>query len=558
MAPDQLVLRNPASLEIPNVDSGRPRPLLLWGTLGALLLAEGTLLGVRFEAPDLGSAWWAVVLSQAHVALRFGIALATAALLLGGEELRRWLSQALSEVSEPRPVWPWLLAHLLAFAAFFRLTAVVVEGNLQASATPGLWVGLWLVTGVATVACCAAVAVSGRALLTFVRRASGLLLISLAVGAVALLAGSYTSAAWRPLGRLTLRMVATLVSFVATDGFMEPAHMLVGTRRFSVEISPQCSGYESIGMIWVFLGVYLWAFRRSLRLPRALLLLPLGAVLMGLLNVLRIAALIAVGTWLSPDIALGGFHSYAGWLLFCGGALGLVAMTRRSSFFAAVPLVSSEDVGSNSTAAYLGPLLALVTASMLGSAFSKGSGGFEVLYPLRVVAVAGTLWIFRREYQGLRWTWSWTAVVAGVVVFVLWMALEGTPSAVGDRALQEGLARLPPGWLDVWLAFRVLGAVVTVPLAEELAFRGYLLRRLIAADFESVSFQRFTALSFIGSSLLFGALHSRLLAGSLAGAVYALVLYRRGEMSDAIVAHATTNALLAACVLATGAWSLWT
>ena len=84
------------------------------------------------------------------------------------------------------------------------------------------------------------------------------------------------------------------------------------------------------------------------------------------------------------------------------------------------------------------------------------------------------------------------------------------------------------------------------------------MRRLIAADFESVSFQRFTALSFIGSSLLFGALHSRLLAGSLAGAVYALVLYRRGEMSDAIVAHATTNALLAACVLATGAWSLWT
>jgi len=551
------VLRNPTSLEIPNVDAGHPRPLLLWGALGALLLAEGTLLGVRFEAPDLGSAWWAVVLSQSHVAVRFGIALATAALLLGGEELRRWLKQALPEISEPRPVWPWLLAHLLAFAMFFRLTAVVTDGDLRVSATPGLWVGVWLVTGVVTVACCAAVALSGRAVLTLLRRASGILLISAAVGGVALFAGTFTSAAWRPLGRLTLRMVAALVSFVATDGFTEPAHMLVGTRRFSVEISPQCSGYESIGMIWVFLGVYLWAFRKSLRLPRALLLLPLGTVLMGLLNVIRIAALIAVGTWLSPDVALGGFHSYAGWLLFCGGALGLVAMTRRSSFFAVVPLVGSEGIRSNATAAYLGPLLALVTVSMLGGAFSKGSGGFEALYPLRVVAVAGTLWIFRREYRGLRWTWSWTAVLAGVAVFVLWMALEGVRPAVGDHALQEGLARLPSGWLEVWLAFRVVGAVVTVPLAEELAFRGYVLRRLIAADFESVSFQRFTALSFFGSSLLFGVLHSRLLAGSLAGAVYALVLYRRGEMSDAIVAHATTNALLAAWVLGTGAWSLW-
>jgi hypothetical protein len=43
-----------------------------------------------------------------------------------------------------------------------------------------------------------------------------------------------------------------------------------------------------------------------------------------------------------------------------------------------------------------------------------------------------------------------------------------------------------------------------------------------------------------------------------AGAVYTLVLYRRGELADPIVAHATTNAMLAACVLATGRWSLWT
>ena len=305
--------------------------------------------------------------------------------------------------------------------------------------TPGLWVGIWLLTGIVAVICCAAVVLSGRAVLTFVRRASRILLISAAVGAVALLAGSFTDSAWRPLGGLTLRMVAALISCVATDGVMDPAHMVVGTRRFSIEISPGCSGYESIGLIWVFLGVYLWAFRRSLRLPRALLLLPLGAVLMGLLNVFRIASLIAVGTWVSPDIAIGGFHSYAGWLLFCGVALGMVATTRRSSFFTAVPLVSSEGIGPNPTAAYLGPLLALLTVSMLGSAFSRGSGGFEILYPLRVLAVAATLWIFRRQYQGLGWTWSWAAVGAGVAVFILWMGLEGTPAAAGDHALQEGV-----------------------------------------------------------------------------------------------------------------------
>jgi CAAX prenyl protease-like protein len=108
------------------------------------------------------------------------------------------------------------------------------------------------------------------------------------------------------------------------------------------------------------------------------------------------------------------------------------------------------------------------------------------------------------------------------------------------------------------VATRVLGAVITVPIAEELAFRGFLVRRLIAADFDRVSPRRFTWISFLGSSLLFGAMHQAMLAGTIAGAIYALTLYRRGALIDAIVAHATTNALLAAYVLATGSWSLWT
>ncbi len=52
-------------------------------------------------------------------------------------------------------------------------------------------------------------------------------------------------------------------------------------------------------------------------------------------------------------------------------------------------------------------------------------------------------------------------------------------------------------------------------------------------------------------------MHGRWLAGTLAGMAYALALYRRGKIVDAIVAHATTNALIAGFVLATGNWSLW-
>jgi CAAX prenyl protease-like protein len=104
---------------------------------------------------------------------------------------------------------------------------------------------------------------------------------------------------------------------------------------------------------------------------------------------------------------------------------------------------------------------------------------------------------------------------------------------------------------------RVIGATVTVPIAEELAFRGYVLRNLITDDFSAVGFDRLTWLSFLGSSILFGALHDEWIAGTLAGMAFAFVRYRRAKLGDSIVAHAAANILLSIWVIATGRWCLW-
>ena len=64
-------------------------------------------------------------------------------------------------------------------------------------------------------------------------------------------------------------------------------------------------------------------------------MLPLGTVLIYLANAVRITALVALGTWGSPAVALGGFHSQAGWLAFNGVALGLVVLAQRLRFFTA-------------------------------------------------------------------------------------------------------------------------------------------------------------------------------------------------------------------------------
>ena len=186
------------------------------------------------------------------------------------------------------------------------------------------------------------------------------------------------------------------------------------------------------------------------------------------------------------------------------------------------------------------------------------STGFDWLYPLRVLAAAVVLWCYRRQYDCLRMAWSWPAIGLATLAFGLWMVL--VPAAAdreADAITAQGLSSLPPVLAALWLTFRIVGAVVTVPIAEELAFRGYLLRRLVAADFQQVPASRVSLFAFLISSALFGMLHASWLAGMAAGMIYALAVYRRGRLQDAVLAHATTNALLAVYILATGHWTLW-
>jgi CAAX prenyl protease-like protein len=176
---------------------------------------------------------------------------------------------------------------------------------------------------------------------------------------------------------------------------------------------------------------------------------------------------------------------------------------------------------------------------------------------LGFVAALTALFTFRRRYADLSWKFGWPAVLGGTLVFVLWVALDRFTGAA-PASMPTPLAAASWTARDTWIALRVLSAVVAVPIAEELAFRGFLLRRLISAHFETVSFCTWTWFSLVASSLAFGAMHGdRWVAGTVAGLVYAALAIRAGRLADAVAAHATTNAMLAAYILFTQQWQFW-
>jgi exosortase E/protease (VPEID-CTERM system) len=553
------------------VPGSPPTPIARWTGLLVVLLVEIVVIGFLFQS-GTGSGQvqgWIGGVFETHPSVgTLCFAALVALLLIYARRIWGKSPQQSEQFCQYAPFWPVFLSHLLLFCAFAAFTARVLKEDMRLTTWPGAWALAWSVLGVASLGLWGA-AVFPLGLWQWVfRRWWVVFPAALAVGVAAVAAGKLTDQLWQPLGRGTLCLVDRAFTLAGVQTVYDPTELRVGTRSFVIKIDPGCSGYEGMGLIWVFLAGYIWLFQQEFRFPHALLLFPLGVLVIWFANVLRLIILVALGTWVSPALAMGGFHSQAGWLAFLAVSLGLVTVAQRTRFFSAatVPeeaVVPEDATGpeetagpTNPAAVYLAPMLVLVGASMITSAFSAA---FDYGYPLRVLAVAGALWIFRRQYRdlGLHRTWSWTAVAIGAATFALWLALEPASSGAAAKALPQELANMPALWAALWLIFRVIGSVVTVPLAEELAFRGYLPRQLIAADFQEAPLNRFTWFSFLVSSVVFGALHGRWLAGTLAGMLFALALYRRGKLGDAVVAHATTNALLAAYVLATGRWALW-
>ena len=553
------------SITLETTRTGSPirSPLVArWVIFTALIVLEGLLLSLRFEVPRFPAScpWWLLPLARSHdLLLPALLGVGVTALL------SRFWSRPLP-VMEPAaarkqsfPLSGYLLAHLASLAIFVGLMIRVFDGDVLAASWPVAWVIGWYVSGLAVFLTWSfALHPAGW---RFMIRSDGV--GALAVGGVAALGtlaiSQFSEHLWTPMARGTLIIVRFALGLVTTGVVCDPSQYVIGVDDFVVQIAPICSGYEGIGLVWAFLAVYLMVARRTLRWPRAWWLIPLGTVVIWSINSARITTLILIGARISPRIALGGFHSQAGCLGFLATGLGLVALSRRSRFFtkpAAEPTAdfALEPVATvNPTAAYLVPFLAVVGTTMITGAVSAG---VDMLYPFRIVAGGLALVWFRRVLPGRLFDRSWFAVLAGLIVLGLWVALEPSNPA-GAQALADHVARLPTGAALVWLGFRVVGSVVVVPLVEEWAFRGYLTRRLIATDFESVPLGRFTWLSFVLSSLAFGLLHGRWFAGTLAGLIYAIVYYRRGRVGEAALAHAVTNAGIALAVLASQDWTYW-
>jgi uncharacterized protein len=220
-----------------------------------------------------------------------------------------------------------------------------------------------------------------------------------------------------------------------------------------------------------------------------------------------------------------------------------------------------------STAAKVLPFATFIGLMILESAFrSVAPALFEetrvFLYPMRVLITSLVLiwlWVVLKRHQptlrGISSSTVGLAVVAGIVIIVFWIVVGplfrvGTPSQINPIPQDPNLAAF-------WLTSRFIGAVLLVPIIEELFWRSYLARRIDEVDVDKLAPQTIAWKAIFVSSIAFGLAHSEVLAGVFAGIVFCWLYKRRGDIREAIVAHAVANALLFAYVLKYSAFEFW-
>ena len=349
---------------------------------------------------------------------------------------------------------------------------------------------------------------------------------------------------------LTFNAVLKITELMGYDVISIPEDKYIGDDTFAILVGAQCSGIEGFLLITVFLAIYLTLFRDELRFPLVLILFPLGILLSWVFNVARISGLLAIGFNGHPELAVGGFHSHAGWLSFTVLSILMILATRAVPWFNRAAPVSqtasrqAPDVlpfFSDPTVMRILPFLVFMASALVVSTLSQTPGQH---YPWRALAMAAALAAFWPTLRTLPWRVDALSVVAGIGIGLLWIV---TAPATGSAPY----GTLTGTALAIWLVARLLGTTLLVPVIEELFFRDYLLLRLVRSD-------RIwpMLLAVVVSTVAFAALHDRWILAAIAGLVFAGLTLRSRNVTDAIVAHALANGSIAVWALVTDSWHI--
>lgn len=212
------------------------------------------------------------------------------------------------------------------------------------------------------------------------------------------------------------------------------------------------------------------------------------------------------------------------------------------------------------------PALGYILPFAVFIGFLAAGNYVQVSQPVRFLAVLAVLGIFSRGLLPVRPSRFFASVLLGIAVFFIWIGPDALIPGYRNSILfsnaivghPEG-ATLPADKVSLlFLVFRVLTSVVTVPIVEELFWRGWMMRWIVAKDFSRIPIGTYHAEAFWVVAVLFATEHGPYWdVGLVAGVIYNCWAIRTRNLTDCVIAHVVTNACLAVYVIGFGQWQYW-
>jgi CAAX prenyl protease-like protein len=207
--------------------------------------------------------------------------------------------------------------------------------------------------------------------------------------------------------------------------------------------------------------------------------------------------------------------------------------------------------------------------SLLGLSIEYSA--YPIVYTIKIALTVLAIVAVSPGYRQFPLRLSPLAPLVGIVGVVAWIGIcklnleanwlgpLGLDSLIdlgrrpGFNPLEQMADRPPLGY--AFLAIRLFGLALVVPLIEEFFIRGFVMRFVIDADWWKVPFGTLTPTAIAAGTLLPVLSHpAELFAAAVWFTLITWLMFKTRNIWDCVVAHAVTNGLLGAWVIATGEW----
>jgi hypothetical protein len=190
---------------------------------------------------------------------------------------------------------------------------------------------------------------------------------------------------------------------------------------------------------------------------------------------------------------------------------------------------------------------------------------YPVLYVVKTIATAAALALLWRHYTKIRWNFWWLGILVGILGIVQWVGMQLLLQKYIPFFHPVGEAFNPLTYFhsvlarNTFITFRLIDAVLVVPVMEELFWRDFLWRQILAPnDFKLAAVGEWAMSPFLIVAGAFATVHGN---WWLTAVIWALIigglLVSTKSLGACIFAHATTNLLLAVYVLRYHDWAFW-